>query len=238
MPSKPKSSRREYSSETISAILELHKSGQTHGEIAHHFKIPKSSVTTILHRQARQPKQPLQPTKRPGRPPKLDARAQRAIIHHLEKFPHDNLHALSTPPKFGSTISRTTIRKYLKAAGYFHFKARRKPFLSDKHKAARLKWAKEHKGWTLEDWLHVIWTDEATFETGLDIRSCYITRRKGTGMESRYLKPTFKSGRSNLGIWGAIALGVKGAMHFLEKENGMNSDIYINQVLEELGLLF
>ena len=75
MPSKPKSSRREYSSETISAILELHKSGQTHGEIAHHFKIPKSSVTTILHRQARQPKQPLQPTKRPGRPSKLDARA-------------------------------------------------------------------------------------------------------------------------------------------------------------------
>ncbi len=73
MPSKPKSSRREYSSETISAILELHKSGQTHSEIAYHFKILQSSMTTILNWQARQPKQPLQPTKRPDRPPKLDA---------------------------------------------------------------------------------------------------------------------------------------------------------------------
>lgn len=59
MPLKPKSFRREYSSETISAILELKNSGQSRIEIAHHFKIPQSSVTTILHRQARQSKHPL-----------------------------------------------------------------------------------------------------------------------------------------------------------------------------------
>ena len=57
-------------------------------------------------------------------------------------------------------------------------------------------------------------------------------------MESRYLKPTFKSGRSSIGIWGAIVLGLKGPVHFLEKKGRMNSDIYINQVLEELGLPF
>ena len=238
MPSKPKGSRREYSSETISAIFELKKAGQSHNEIAHHFKIPKSSVTTIIHRKARQSEHPVQPNKRPGRPSKLDARAQRAIIRHVEKFPHDNLHALSTPSKSGYNISRTTIRKYLKVSGYFRYKARRKPFLSSKHKAARLKWAKEHLRWTLDDWSHVIWTDEATFETGLDTRSCYVTRRKGTAMESRYLKPTFKSGRSSVGIWGAIVLGLKGPVHFLEKEGRMNSDIYINQVLEGLGLPF
>ena len=57
-------------------------------------------------------------------------------------------------------------------------------------------------------------------------------------MESRYLKPTFKSGRSSVGIWGAIVLGLKGPVHFLEKKGRMNSDIYINQVLEGLGLPF
>ena len=132
MPSKTKGSRREYSSETISAILELKKAGQSHNEIAHHFKIPKSSVTTIIHREARQSEHPVQPNKRPGRPLKLDARAQRAIIRHVEKFSHDNLHALSTP-------SRTTIRKYLKASGYFYYKAKRKPFLFSRHKTAKLK---------------------------------------------------------------------------------------------------
>ena len=61
IPSKPKSFQHEYFSETISAILELHKSGQTHSEIAYYLKIPTSSVTTILYWQARKPKQPLQP---------------------------------------------------------------------------------------------------------------------------------------------------------------------------------
>ena len=139
MPSKPKGSRREYSSETISVILELKKSGQSHCEIAHHLEIPKSSVTTILHWEARQSDDLPKPSKRPGRPPKLDSRAQRAIICHVEKFPHDNLHALSNPSKSGYTIGRTTIWQYLKAAGFFWFKARKKLFLSDKHKAARLK---------------------------------------------------------------------------------------------------
>lgn len=143
--------------------------------------------------------------------------------------------ALGTPSKSGTTLSR---RRYLKAEGYFRFQARRKPFETDKHKAARLKWAKEHRNWTMDDWYRVIWTDEATFETGLDTRSCYVTRKQGDAMEYRYLKPTFKSGRSSIGIWGAITLGLKGPVHFLQKEGRMNSEIYVNQVLKELGLPF
>lgn len=88
------------------------------------------------------------------------------------------------------------------------------------------------------DWYRVIWTLEATFETWLDTRIYYVTRKHGIAMESRYLKPTFKSGRSTIGIWGAITLGSKGPVHFLQKEARMNSDIYINQVLKELGLPF
>ena len=57
-------------------------------------------------------------------------------------------------------------------------------------------------------------------------------------MESRYLKPTFKSGKTTIGIWGAIALGLKGPVHFLQKEERMNSDVYVNQVLKYLGLPF
>ena len=45
-----------------------------------------------------------------------------------------------------------------------------------------------------------------------------------------------KSGRSSISIWGAIILGLKGPVHFLQKDGRMNSEIYINQVLKELGL--
>lgn len=216
-------------SETIAAIIALHKAGKSHAQIGAQLNLAKSTVTTTINRHNRQPTQPLRPTKRAGRPLKLDERSKRALIRHVERYPHDNLKALGTPSKSGTTLSRPTLRRYLKAEGYFRFKARRKPFLTSKHKAARLKWAKEHKGWTM---------DEATFETGIDTRSCYVTRKQGNAMDYHYPKPTFKSGRSTIGIWGAITLGLKGPVHFLQKEGRMNSEIYINQVLKQLGLPF
>ncbi len=85
--------------------------------------------------------------------------------------------------------------------------------------------------------MRVIWTDEATFETGLNTRSFYVTRRPRTAMESRYLKRTFKSGRTTLGTWGAITFGKKGPVHFLAKKALITSEIYVNQVLRRLALL-
>lgn len=57
-------------------------------------------------------------------------------------------------------------------------------------------------------------------------------------VESKYIKLKFKYGKITICIWGAIALGVKSPIQSLEIESNMNSDIYINQVLEELGLPF
>ena len=57
-------------------------------------------------------------------------------------------------------------------------------------------------------------------------------------IEFQYLKPISKDRRSSTGILGAIVLRLKGLIHLLEKEDCMNSDIYINQVLKRLVLPF
>lgn len=156
MPYIPKTSRREHSAETLAIIISLHNKGKSLAQIGNHLNLSRPTVATIIHRHHRQPDHPLRPTKRAGRPPKLDGRDKRALVRHVEQNPHDNLKALGTPSKSGQTLSRATVRKYLKANGYFRFKARKKPFLSSKHKQARLKWAKEHRGWTMDDWYRVI----------------------------------------------------------------------------------
>lgn len=76
------------------------------------------------------------------------------------------------------------------------------------------------------------------FETRLDTKRCYVTQKYGTEMESRYFKSIFKSERSYIGILGAITLGLKRPVYFLQKKERMNSKIYINQVPKEVRLLF
>ena len=74
----------------------------------------------------------------------------------MKQNPYDNLATLNTSSKSGTTFSRKTLQAYLKAAGYLQFKARRKPYLTKKHKEARLRLAGEHLEWTLDDWKGVI----------------------------------------------------------------------------------
>ena len=69
---------------------------------------------------------------------KLDDQARRLFICHFKQNPCDNLKALGIFSKSGQTFSQATVRKYLKADGYFRFKAQKKPFLSSKNKQLRL----------------------------------------------------------------------------------------------------
>ena len=138
MPSKPTTARRKLSFELHAAIFALRERGQTYSEIAGQLKLARSTVTTIIHRINRQRNAPPAFKKRMGRPPKLNDREKRAFVRHIEKNPHDNSAALATPSKSGHQLSRCTVRKYMRSAGFLRFKARRKPYLTIRHKAVRL----------------------------------------------------------------------------------------------------
>ncbi len=144
MFAKSKTARREHSNETISVILTLYSAGKSHEKMADYVKIPKLTINRILQWASKNPNKLYRKTKRIRQSTKLNARSQRTLIYHVERFPHDNLAALGIPSKSGHTLSRGTVRSYLKIAGYLQFKARRKPFLTQKHKETRLRWAREH----------------------------------------------------------------------------------------------
>lgn len=194
MPSHPKISRREHSSETIAVILKLHDLGYSLGQISREINVPKSTIHHIIHTRDPTSKDYMEPAKRPGRPPKLSRRAERALLCYVAKNPRDTLAALSTPSKSGHRLHPDTTRRYLAKNKVYAFKPRRKPYLSKKHKRDRLRWAKDHLKWGVEDWKKVIFSDESTFELGPDLSSLYVRRPLGKAYESRYLLPTFKSG--------------------------------------------
>ena len=56
----------------------------------------------------------------------------------------------------GVKCKARTFRNRLLEAGLKSYKARKKPFINKKQRRARLKFAKDHKDWTIEDWGKVI----------------------------------------------------------------------------------
>jgi hypothetical protein len=233
MPSKPKTARREHSPETIAVILALDSIGYSIRQIRKENGLAKSTIHGIIRRAVRNPDAPYRKARRTGRPPKLDERAERRLIRFIGLNPFETIASYSTPSKSGYLMHLNTTRRYLKKNEIYAFRPRKKPYLSKAHKRFRLKWAKEHQFWEVEDWACVAWSDEATFEIGLDTTPPWVRRPKGKAYESQYLKPTFKSGRSAVGIWGCISLDFKGSLVILSKGARMNSTRYYNTILND-----
>ncbi|CAD6193777.1 unnamed protein product [Caenorhabditis auriculariae] len=62
-----------------------------------------------------------------------------------------------------SPPSVSTVKRRHNAAGIMGRRPVKKPLISEKNRAARVKWAKEHLNWTRQDWNQILWSDESKF---------------------------------------------------------------------------
>jgi transposase len=132
------------------------------------------------------------------------------------------------------TASTSTIQRALKRAGYRRCIACPRPFISALAAKKRLAFARKYRWWGTEQWKVVIWSDEATFETGKRGR-VWVTRRTDEKACPTCIKSIYWSGRSSVMIWGALGWDWKSPLVFLEKRpdrKGVCSKAYLEQCLE------
>ena len=115
--------------------------------------------------------------------------------------------------------------------------AARKPFINEKHRKARLAFAKEHKNWTLEQWQKIIWTDESSVEIGKDVGRHEVWRESFEKYTRSCLKATYKSGRNSIMVWGGIAYGRKSPLAIMPKGKKKSVD-FVERVCNPVLLDF
>jgi transposase len=125
----------------------------------------------------------------------------------------------------GYVIGYYTTRKVLKELG---FKCRRKvktAALEEDHVKNRLKWAKEHRHWTVEDWKKVIFSDETKVNTSGSDGVQYTYVYKDDRLKPFNFAPKKKFGGRSIMVWGCMtSLGVGYACRLIEKT--MDSNLY------------
>ena len=162
----------------------------------------------------------------------VNQRAERHLVRSLNQDPFATVATLRTPSKSRYRLHYNTVRQYLTNNEFYAFLPRRKPYLTQKHKQNRLKFARRMQHWKLSD-VACIWFSDESFETGLRTDSSHVRRKRSHAYESRYLKPTSKSGRSSVGVWGAISLDFKSDLATTLYGKTMNLKRYIKLILNE-----
>ena len=109
----------------------------------------------------------------------------------------------------------------------------RKPLLRPINKQKRLKWAKEHQNWTVEDWKRVLWTDESKFEQFGTRRRVYVWRSSSEKMLPERTVSTVKHGGGSVVVWGCFSFDGVGNIHRMQgklDQHGYHS-IFVRQAL-------
>ena len=187
----PISTMRTLSSASQNHILSLLEAGHTAGHIAASTGYGISTVSRLRSKHLSHLSKSLG-----GRPSKLSS----ANIHHAQRLISsgkadtavDVVKALRNVTN--QTLSAQTVCRNLKAAGLKAVAKKKKPFLSKRHRKARMDFALTHKHWTVEDWKKVVWSDETKINRlGSDGRK-WVWKKAGEGLSDRLVQATQKFG--------------------------------------------
>jgi len=168
-----------------------------------------------------------------GRPSKLSARDKTTIIRQITTGKLDN--AVQATKFINSIIpdpvSACTVRRTLKEVGLRSATKKKVPMLKASHRQRRLKFARDHENWTVEDWKRVLWSDETKINRIGSDGKVYVWKKRGEPPSDRTTTPTVKhGGGNNLMVWGCM--GWNGVGKLVEVEGKMDAKQYC-EILDE-----
>ncbi len=130
-------------------------------------------------------------------------------------------------------VSERVVQHYLELHGFRRHEARRKPYISEHNRLARLAWAYEHLSWTREQWNRILWTDE-TWVTNRHGK-IWVTRRAGEEYDDTCV--TDKEAKPHGWLfWGCFSGGLGlGPGLFWEKSWGsINQASYVEHTVPQI----
>ncbi len=130
--------------------------------------------------------------------------------------------------KTGNIISERTTRRRL---AELHYKPRVpavKPLLNAKQRQKRLRWCKQRRDWTPEQWASVMFSDESNFCISFGDQGPRVWRKTGEAHLAQCVKKSVKHPQCVM-VWGAMSVTGVGPLCFLK--GTVNSAVY-QEVLE------
>jgi transposase len=141
-----------------------------------------------------------------GRVGKLSKRNKTFCVRSVVKDGKTNAREVkqALQESVGVVVSVSTIRRALQEAGLVSFVKPKKPLLRVKNIQDRLRFAKSHLNWTLDDWRRVVWSDETKISRFGSDGQHYTWKRIEERVQPKHVKQVVKHGGSSLMVWGCI----------------------------------
>ena len=130
----------------------------------------------------------------------------------------------------GVEISASLIRRRLISAGRKARRPQKKQLLTLKMQKKRLKWAKKHTNWTVEDWKKVLFSDESHFLVQGQ-QSRFVRRSPDEKIRACHINQAVKHPEKKM-FWGCFSF--EGVGSLFPVTGMMNADKYIGVIQQKV----
>lgn len=130
----------------------------------------------------------------------------------------------------GTRVSDQTIRNRLHEDGQRSRTRAVRLKLTRAHRAARLRFARDHSDWTLDNWKTVLFTDESKVKFLSDDRRVRVWRREGERFSDPCIHGTDRFGGPSVMVWGGISLHGKTELVILD-EGTVTAASYVERII-------
>ena len=180
-------------------LVRFYEEGFTYRQIAKKLNISLSTVRYWVARHLRN--ESLQTAPKSGRGRRTTSTQDLQIVHLSQNNPF--LPATDIRTELQLTCSVNTVRRRLKAQGLQCHVAAKVPKLTLSHRQQRLAFAVRYRHWTVEQWRHVMFTDEKIFR-GEGQRDRRVWRPPNTRYDPLYIRALNRQSRCKINVWGSI----------------------------------
>lgn len=213
-------------------ILDLTSNGQSRVEVSRSLGLAKSTITQVLKRIDAE--KSIHRKKSTGRPRKTGEKDDRAILLKSKRNPR--LTAVDIQADLARTtdirVSTSTVKRRLNEQGLFGRHGVRKPLIRSKNRTERMRWARDHRDWTMSQWSNVIFSDESKFVLFGTDGIQWVRRPIGHRNDPQYQIPTVEHGGGNVMVWGCFTMSGVGPL--VRIKGTMDSHMYTDILKQHL----
>lgn len=175
---------------------------------------------------------------RPGQP-RVTSNAQDRHIrlqHARDRFRAATQTAHETRGLWRPRVSANTVRRRLREQDMHSHVPYRGPILTRVGRQNRLRWARQHQRWRLNDWNGVLFTDESRICIDRPDRRQRVWRRRGERFADACVRQANRWGGASVMVWGGITARHRTPLVVLD--GTLTAQRYVDNILRPVVLPF